>query len=109
MSNFLISICIPVYNGKQYIDKCIDSCLAQTYQNFELIICDDCSTDGTVDYIKSKFNGNEKIKLFQNSKNLGLVGNWNETLSHANGEYIKWLFQDDWIEQNALEEFVNCA
>ena len=105
----LVSICIPTYNGAQYIEKCIDTCIAQTYSNIEIIICDDCSTDATVELIKTLAQKDNRIKLYRNSNNKGLVGNWNATLSYAQGEYIKWLFQDDWMEPNAIEEFVVTA
>jgi glycosyltransferase involved in cell wall biosynthesis len=109
MTKPLVSICIPTYNGAQYINKCIESCLQQTYTNFEIIICDDCSTDNTLTLIKEFTQKDNRIKFHQNTSNLGLVSNWNATLSYAQGEYIKWLFQDDWMEPNAIEEFVAAA
>ncbi len=109
MTNSLVSICIPTYNGAQYIEKCIESCLAQTYSNIEIIICDDCSTDDTLILIKSLSQKDNRIKYYKNATNLGLVGNWNATLGHASGEYIKWVFQDDWMEPNAIEEFITVA
>lgn len=105
----LISICIPTYNGSQYIEKCIESCLAQTYKHIEIIVSDDCSADSISDIVNGYKIKDNRIKFYQNEKNLGLVGNWNVTLNYASGEYIKWLFQDDWIETNAIEEFVNMA
>jgi GT2 family glycosyltransferase len=50
-----------------------------------------------------------RITCYQNEKNLGLVGNWNKCMNYASGEYIKWLFQDDWMDVNAIEEFVEIA
>jgi glycosyltransferase involved in cell wall biosynthesis len=105
----LISICIPTYNGSQYIEKCIESCLAQTYKHIEIIISDDCSTDSISDSVNGYVIKDNRIKFYQNKKNLGLVENWNVTLNYASGEYIKWVFQDDWIETNAIEEFVKVA
>lgn len=109
MSNPLVSICIPTYNGSLYIQKCIESCLVQTEANFEIIICDDCSTDNTIDLVNQFAQKDNRIKVIQNATNLGLVNNWNATLTHASGTYIKWLFQDDWMESNALEEFLKIA
>ena len=109
MSNPLVSICIPSYNGAQYIEKCIATCLLQTYTNIEIIVCDDCSTDTTLELIKTLSKNDARIKFHQNTSNLGLVGNWNATLGHSSGEYVKWLFQDDWMEPNAIEEFVAVA
>jgi glycosyltransferase involved in cell wall biosynthesis len=109
MTNPLVSICIPTYNGAQYIKKCIDTCIAQTYSNIEIIICDDCSTDNTLLLVQEIAQKDSRIKYYKNAFNLGLVGNWNATLNHAQGEYIKWLFQDDWMEPSAIEEFVVVA
>ena len=105
----LISICIPTYNGSQYIEKCIESCLAQSYRNIEIIVCDDCSSDSLINVLNPYLKKDCRITLYQNEKNLGLVGNWNKCMNYASGEYIKWLFQDDWMDVNAIEEFVEIA
>ena len=105
----LISICIPTYNGSQYIEKCIESCLAQSYRNIEIIVCDDCSSDSLINVLNPYLKKDCRISFYQNEKNLGLVGNWNKCMNYASGEYIKWLFQDDWMDVNAIEEFVEIA
>ena len=105
----LISICIPTYNGSQFIEKCIESCLAQSYRNIEIIVCDDCSSDSIVNVLNPYLKKDYRITFYQNEKNLGLVGNWNKCMNYASGEYIKWLFQDDWMDVNAIEEFVEIA
>lgn len=105
----LISICIPTYNGSQYIEKCIESCLAQSYRNIEIIVCDDCSSDSLINALNPYLKKDCRITFYQNEKNLGLVGNWNKCMNYASGEYIKWLFQDDWMDVNAIEEFVEIA
>lgn len=105
----LISICIPTYNGSQYIEKCIESCLAQSYRNIEIIVCDDCSSDSLINVLNPYLKKDCRITFYQNEKNLGLVGNWNKCMNYASGEYIKWLFQDDWMDVNAIEEFVEIA
>lgn len=105
----LISICIPTYNGSQYIEKCIESCLAQSYRNIEIIVCDDCSSDSLLNVLNPYLKKDCRITFYQNEKNLGLVGNWNKCMNYASGEYIKWLFQDDWMDVNAIEEFVEIA
>lgn len=105
----LISICIPTYNGSQYIEKCIESCLAQSYRNIEIIVCDDCSSDSLLNVLNPYLKKDCRITLYQNEKNLGLVGNWNKCMNYASGEYIKWLFQDDWMDVYAIEEFVEIA
>jgi glycosyltransferase involved in cell wall biosynthesis len=109
MNNTLVSICIPTYNGANYIEKCIVSCLQQTYTAIEIVICDDCSSDNTIEIVKKYVSKDNRIKYYINSINKGLVSNWNATLEHSSGEYVKWLFQDDWMEPNAIQEFVSTS
>ncbi|HWY12168.1 MAG TPA: glycosyltransferase family 2 protein [Bacteroidia bacterium] len=99
--NPLISICIPSYNNADYITETISSVLNQTYQNFEIIIVDDCSKDNTVELIKSI--ADPRIKLVVNDTNLGMHGNWNKALSLGKGEYLKLLCGDDLIYPRCLE------
>lgn len=96
-----VSVCIPAYNGEKFIQEAIDSVIAQTFTDFEIIIVDDRSTDNTVNIIKSYTD--KRIRFFQNEKNLGLIGNWNKALSYATGEYIKILPDDDLIYPNCLK------
>ncbi|WP_317897482.1 glycosyltransferase family 2 protein [Aurantibacillus circumpalustris] len=106
MTQPLVSICIPVYNGEKYLKQCLDSCINQTYDNYEIIICDDGSTDTSVQLIEEYAISNKKIRLSKNEKNLGLVENWNACIKQARGEWIKFVFQDDYIAENCLQKFV---
>ena len=89
MNSPLVSICIPTYNGEKYLKECLDSCIDQTFKNYEIIICDDCSSDGTIKIIEEYSEKFPQLKLFINDKNLGLVGNWNQCIHYSNGEWIK--------------------
>ncbi|OGI00689.1 MAG: hypothetical protein A2104_08720 [Candidatus Melainabacteria bacterium GWF2_32_7] len=100
----LISICIPNHNYENYIRETIDSVLAQTYQNFEIIIVDDVSTDSSVDIIKSY--DDPRIKLYQNEKNLYTFRTNNKAMGSAQGELIAILHSDDKYAPNFLEEIV---
>ncbi len=100
----LVSVCIPAYNNADYISETIDCILNQTYQNLELVICDDHSTDKTVEVIQSY--SDPRVKLFLNEKNLGMSGNWNNCLQKCSGEYIKLICADDMLAQDALEKEV---
>ena len=100
--NDLISICIPTYNGEKYLKECLDTVLSQSYENIEIIIVDDCSTDKTISIIEEYIQKDNRIKLIKNQLNIGLVANWNKCLELANGEWIKFVFQDDLIEPNCL-------
>ena len=88
-----ISVCIPVYNGSNYIAESIESVLAQTYKDFELIVVDNCSTDNTEEIVRN-FN-DPRLEYFRNKKNLGIVGNHNHCLGVAKGEYICIWHHDD--------------
>jgi glycosyltransferase involved in cell wall biosynthesis len=100
-SNLLVTVCIPTYNGEKWLAECIQSALDQTYQSLEILIIDDGSTDGTVSLARSI--SDSRIRLLVNEKNQGLVGNWNECIRQASGEYIKFLFQDDTLYPECVE------
>ena len=105
----LVSICIPTYNGSNYLEACLQSVCQQTFTDFEIIICDDCSSDNTIEIVKIFQQKDPRIKLFINQKNLGLVGNWNRCLELAAGEWIKFVFQDDLIVPNCLQKMLEVA
>lgn len=98
-----VSICIPTYNGEKYLADCLDSILSQTFSNFEVLIVDDHSGDRTLDIAQIYSIKDDRIKVIRNSDNLGLVGNWNRCIELAGGTWIKFVFQDDWIEPECLE------
>jgi len=104
MNQPLVSICIPCYNAADFIAETIQSVLNQTYQNFEIIICNDRSTDNTLDVIK-KFE-DKRIQVHENEKNLGCSGNYNRVLSYAKGKYTKLLCADDIIIPTCIEKQV---
>jgi glycosyltransferase involved in cell wall biosynthesis len=103
-SHPLVSICIPTYNGADWIEDCINSALNQTYAPVEIVVVDDCSTDNTVDLVRSIRD--ERIRLSINQANQGLVGNWNECVRQAKGEYIKFLFQDDTFYPQCVDKMM---
>lgn len=105
MRNPMVSVLIPTYNKGEFIEEAIESVLSQTYQDFELIIVDDCSSDNTIHIVK-KFLYDQRVSFFQNDKNLGIGGNWNKALSYATGKYIKYLMADDKFENRLLEKYV---
>ena len=100
----MVSIVIPVYNRELYIEDAIRSAISQTYQNIEIIIVDNCSTDSTWDILNEWEKKDNRIKIFQNDSNIGPVLNWNECFRHASGEYIKILWSDDWISHKFVEK-----
>lgn len=104
--NPLVSVLIPTYNYGRFLDEAIQSVLAQTYVNFELIIVDNYSADNTT-AIVSGYLGDKRISYHQNTRNIGLVANWNKCLSYAKGEYIKFLMADDMFFPELLAEMVS--
>lgn len=98
----LVSVCIPAYNNAAYIKETIDSILNQTYQNIELVVVDDNSTDNTYEIVSNIQD--ERVKVYKNEKNLGMSGNWNRCLELVSGEFIKLICADDLVEKDAIEK-----
>lgn len=92
-NDVLVSVIMSVYNDEKYLNEALDSIFAQTIQNFELIIIDDCSTDHTVEIIEGYHDN--RIRLIQNEQNCGLTKNLNKALSYASGKYIARMDGDD--------------
>lgn len=104
-----VSICIPTYNGANYLEACLDSVLCQTYNNIEILVVDDGSKDKTLEILDRYAATDQRIQLFHNEQNLGLVGNWNRCIELANGEWIKFVFQDDLIAPECIEKMLTAA
>lgn len=106
-----ISVIIPLYNAEKFIGECLDSLLAQTFKNFEVIVVDDCSTDKSAKIVESylpKFNG--KLTLLHTEKNSG-GGSIprNKGLYYSRGDYIFFADSDDSLTKNALAEMYTLA
>ncbi|MEO6731321.1 MAG: glycosyltransferase family A protein [Ferruginibacter sp.] len=98
----LVSVLMTAYNREKYIAEAIESVLASTCTNFELIIADDCSTDHTLAIAKKYEAIDARIKVFVNEKNLGDYPNRNRAASYAKGKYLKYLDSDDTIYPEGL-------
>ena len=101
--NTLVSIVMATFNGEKFIVEQIDSVLSQSYRAIELIICDDGSSDKTVEIVKSYVKKHKCIALHQNSKNLGFVKNFEKGIGLSSAKYIALCDQDDIWESNKLE------
>jgi glycosyltransferase involved in cell wall biosynthesis len=99
----MISIAMATYNGENYIREQIDSILNQTYQEFELIICDDCSTDSTWTILQEYEKKDHRINCQLNEKNIGFVKNFEKAIRLSQGEYIAFSDQDDIWTSDHLE------
>lgn len=98
----LVSIIIPVYNAEEYLEKCIDSAIGQTYNNIEIIAINDGSTDKSLDILNDYANKDERIKII-NIENSGISVVRNIGIRAATGEYICFLDSDDYIDKNLLD------
>lgn len=101
-----VSIITTVYNRENYLAACIESVLASTYQDWELIIVDDQSSDGSVEIAQQYAAQDERIKVYVNAHNLGDYPNRNQATAYAQGKYIKYLDADDLIYPHGLQIMV---
>ena len=102
----LVSIIMPSYNCGEYVEDTIRSVQAQTYQNWEIIFVDDCSSDDTVRKVKMLQGEDARIRLFQNKFNSGAAVSRNNALREAKGRWIAFLDSDDLWEPTKLEKQV---
>ena len=99
----LVTVVIPNYNGKKYLDDCLKSLKKQSYQEFKVIIVDDGSTDGSQDYIKKKY---PQVELIELSANTGFANAANVGIKAADSEYVFLLNNDTMCDENALENLI---
>lgn len=102
MANKLISIIIPVYNVSKYIEKCILSCIHQTYENIEVIVVDDGSTDSSGSIIDNLSKVDNRIRVYH-KKNEGVSRARNFGIEHASGEFLVFVDGDDYISNDFIE------
>lgn len=100
----LVSIGMPVYNGENFIRKCLDSLLLQTFSNFELIISDNCSSDATSDICAGYLKKDKRIRYVRQKQNIGAWNNFKHVLREAQGVFFLWAAVDDIWEPRFLEK-----
>ena len=101
-----ISIGLPVYNAEKYMRHALDAILSQTFEDFELIICDNASTDSTAGICASYALADNRIRFYRNDRNLGAAENFNRVFSFARADYFKWIAYDDICLPEFLEKCV---
>lgn len=99
----LISVIVPIYNIKEYLERCIDSILAQTYQNIEVLMVDDGSTDGTSELVDEIALKDSRIRVFH-KENGGSSSARNLAMREAKGQYFSFIDSDDYIEPDMMEK-----
>ncbi len=102
----LVSVLMTAYNREKYIGEAIESVLASTYTNFELIIVDDGSKDSTIEIIRMYEEKDKRIRVYINHKNLGDYPNRNKAASYAKGEFLMYVDSDDSIQSDGIEYIV---
>jgi len=103
-----VSIIVPIYNVEMYLEKCISSILKQTYQNIEVILVNDGSTDNSPSICKNFLNKDNRI-VYISQKNCGLSSARNAGLDNATGEWILFVDSDDYLEINMVNELISLA
>ncbi|WP_426451093.1 glycosyltransferase family 2 protein [Paenibacillus sp. S-38] len=107
INNDLVSIIIPVYNNSKFLRQCFDSALNQNYENIEVVVVDDCSTENEVQAIINEYSTNKRFKAFKNNINSGISATMNNAIIKAEGNWIAFLDCDDWLEPDAVSKLMN--
>ena len=102
-----LSVGLPVYNGEKYLAEAIDALLGQSYSEFELIISDNASTDGTADICRHYESVDSRVRYFRQARNIGLAPNHNFVADQARGEFFKWAANDDLYARDLLKRCVD--
>ena len=103
-----VSIVVPVYNAKNYIKRCIESLVCQTYHNLEIILVDDGSSDGSEKICDEYAKEDDRIKVIH-KKNSGVSDSRNAGIEAADGDYILFVDSDDYINENTVEDNLKTA
>lgn len=101
-----VSIGVPVYNGERYLAATLDSLIAQTFDEFELVICDNASTDRTAEIAQAYSGRDRRIRYVPSDRNIGSVRNFNRAFQLATGEYFRWFSADDLAAPESLARCV---
>ncbi len=107
----LVWVVTPVHNGERYLAECIESVLAQTYDNWEYLVVDNCSTDRTSEIVRAYCQRDERVRLERNSEFLPMIANWNRALRMIPraAKYCKVVHADDALFPHCLERMVEVA
>lgn len=104
----MLSIVVLNYNGKRFLDRCLNSVLSQNYSNFEIVFVDNASTDGSVKFIKNRFGHDDRVRIVKNDKNYGPVEGNNIGIRHINqqAKYVTLLNNDTELTNNWVETMI---
>ena len=107
MTSPLVSIIIPIYNSEKFISRCLDSIITQTYSHFELILIDDCSSDNSASIYDKYQKKDKRNKIIKKKQNDGVTITRNIGLDNAQGDYILFIDNDDYIDKNYISTFID--
>jgi glycosyltransferase involved in cell wall biosynthesis len=93
-----VSFAIPVCNAERFLGRALDSLLAQEFNDFEVVVCDNASTDGTQDLMLRYSQGDRRVRYIRNEENIGQIENFNRVCELARGDFVRWMGADDWLE-----------
>lgn len=102
----MVSIVISVFNVAPYVEKCINSCLKQTYKDIELIVVEDCSTDNSLQLVEELSKTDERIRIIRHEVNEGAGKSRKDGIESAKGEFVITIDSDDWVSENFVEALV---
>lgn len=105
MSTPTVSVCLPTYNYARFLPRAVESVLAQSYRDFELLVFDDASTDDTV-AVMQPYLDDPRVTFVVQEQNQGLFANFNQSAQRAQGKYVKYLCADDWLHEEFLADTV---
>lgn len=103
----VVTIAVPVYQGVPYLADALESAVQQTYPELEILVCDDGSTDGSMDLARRLLQESGREFRIVTGPRLGMVENWNRCLTLARGRYVKFLFHDDWLQPECVEQLLS--
>ena len=107
MNNHKVSIIIPIYNVGNYIARCLESCINQTYKDIEIICINDCTTDDSAKYVTQMSGVDNRIRLIENAVNSGVFFTKDKGAKSAKGDFLLFLDGDDYLSINAIELLIN--
>ena len=107
MESCRVSVIVPVYNAEEYLEMCVDSLLQQTYQNMEILLIDDGSTDGSWEMCQQYGERDSRIHTVH-KENGGLVSTWKYGVENSTGDYLCFVDSDDWVEPQMIQEMTEC-
>lgn len=102
----LVSIVLPVYNGESFLRQSVESVLNQSYENLELIIVNDCSTDSTEKIVQEYLKKDARVRYVKNVQNMKLPQSLNIGFEHASGKYLTWTSDDNIFDKYAIEKMI---